>query len=193
MAVVVGKVGGMLSRSGFGRTVSLLGLFAYLGAPGFTLLALLRPILVLGQGGGDTTHPQANLLGPGQDLCGTSPAGVLVDSVDQQSHPTSAQKVAKSTGQSPGPVGIALKRVWCMVPAPGSYGTAWPCDFGGGYKASGPARPDSAEMVPGDCEAGLPQHTAGHRPGLHWGPRGSCGGGDGAEPPASPPPHSSRL
>lgn len=48
--------------------MSLLGLFAYLGAPGFTLLALLRPIPVLGQGGGDTTHPQANLLGPGQDL-----------------------------------------------------------------------------------------------------------------------------
>lgn len=126
-------------------------------------------------------------------IYGTSPGGVLAGSVNQQSSLTSAQTVARSTGQSPGRMGIALKRVWCVVPAPGSYGTAWPCDFGGGYKASGPDRPDSAEMVPGDCEAGLPQHTAGHRPALHWGPRGSRGGGDGAEPPASPPPHTSRL
>lgn len=97
--------------------MSPLGLFAYLGAPGFTLLAQLRPIPVLGRGRGDPTHPQANLLGPGQDLY------VLAGSVDQQSNPTSAQKVARSTDKSPGPH-IALKRVWCTVPAPGSYGTA---------------------------------------------------------------------
>lgn len=74
-----------------------------------------------------------------------------------------AQSISKA-GKSRGPH-IELKR----VPAPRSYGTAWPCHSGGGYKVSGPARPDSAEVVPGGCEAGLPQHTAGHRPGLHWG------------------------
>ena len=51
--------------------------------------------------------------------------------------------MARSTGKSRGPH-IELKR----VPAPRSYGTAWPCHFGGGYKASGPARPDSAAVVP---------------------------------------------
>lgn len=121
--------------------------------------------------------------GPGQALGGTSPAGVLAGSVDQQSNPNSAQKVARSTGKSRGPH-IELKR----VPAPRSCGTAWPCHFGGGYKASGPTRPDSAEMVPGDCEAGLPLHTAGHRPGLPWGLEVPVLGGREQSPQRAPDP-----